>query len=99
MVTAEELVDTQDYQDILEDIREECEKYGVVDGLRIPRPGKHGFDLVRWCPCLHLLLPTAKREAKWNPGETAGQQKAHYDVSPWQCPYNQDCQSDAHSCS
>lgn len=23
----------------------------------------------------------AKREAKWNPGETAAQQKAHYDVS------------------
>jgi len=23
----------------------------------------------------------AKREAKWNPGETAAQQKAHYEVS------------------
>lgn len=47
MVTAEELVDEQDYQDILEDIREECEKYGPVDGLRIPRPGKRTRDLFR----------------------------------------------------
>jgi splicing factor U2AF subunit len=50
MVTAEELVDEQDYQDILEDIREECEKYGAVDGLRIPRPGKRSFDLLQTSP-------------------------------------------------
>jgi hypothetical protein len=30
-------------------------------------------------PDTHILV--AKREAKWNPGETAAQQKAHYEVS------------------
>ena len=61
MVTAEELVDDQDYQDILEDIREECEKYGGVDGLRIPRPGKcsigtkrPGTPLTDFSSCVQL---------------------------------------------
>ncbi|XP_017484563.1 PREDICTED: splicing factor U2AF 50 kDa subunit-like [Rhagoletis zephyria] len=38
MVTPEELVDDEEYEDILEDIREECAKYGVVRSLEIPRP-------------------------------------------------------------
>lgn len=81
-MTAEELVGEQDYQEILEDIREECEKYGGVESLRIPRPGKRKSmrEGVSFCLLHHPSL--AKREAKWNPGETAGQQKAHYDVSP-----------------
>lgn len=38
MVTPEELKDEEEYEDILEDIREECNKYGVVRSLEIPRP-------------------------------------------------------------
>lgn len=38
MVTPEELVDDEEYEDILEDIREECAKYGQVRSLEIPRP-------------------------------------------------------------
>ncbi|VDP17067.1 unnamed protein product [Soboliphyme baturini] len=38
MVTAEELKDNDEYEDILEDIREECTKYGAVKSVEIPRP-------------------------------------------------------------
>ncbi|CAG0890736.1 unnamed protein product [Darwinula stevensoni] len=38
MVTPDELKDEEEYEDIVEDIREECNKYGVVRSLEIPRP-------------------------------------------------------------
>lgn len=38
MVAPEELIDDDEYQDILEDIRDECSKYGVVKSIVIPRP-------------------------------------------------------------
>nr|XP_018259382.1 splicing factor U2AF 65 kDa subunit [Kwoniella dejecticola CBS 10117]OBR81540.1 splicing factor U2AF 65 kDa subunit [Kwoniella dejecticola CBS 10117] len=38
MVTPEELYSDEDYQEILEDINDECGKYGEVEGVRIPRP-------------------------------------------------------------
>ncbi|WFD41292.1 uncharacterized protein MJAP1_004289 [Malassezia japonica] len=38
MVAPEELEDDQEYQDILEDVREECVKYGTITDVRIPRP-------------------------------------------------------------
>ncbi|XP_041943279.1 splicing factor U2AF 65 kDa subunit-like isoform X2 [Alosa sapidissima] len=38
MVMPEELVDDEDYDEILEDIREECCKYGIVRSIEIPRP-------------------------------------------------------------
>lgn len=38
MVTPEELRDEDEYEDIQEDIREECGKYGVVRSVEIPRP-------------------------------------------------------------
>lgn len=37
-VTAEELVDQQEYQEIVEDMRDECGRYGTVVDMRIPRP-------------------------------------------------------------
>ncbi|WFD34601.1 hypothetical protein MCUN1_001442 [Malassezia cuniculi] len=40
MVTPEELKDDQEYEEILEDVREECAKYGRVRDVRIPRPGE-----------------------------------------------------------
>jgi splicing factor U2AF subunit len=38
MVVPEELTDEEEYEDILEDIREECSKFGVVRSVEIPRP-------------------------------------------------------------
>ncbi len=38
MVTPEELIDNEDYEEILEEVREECEKYGKVLEVKIPRP-------------------------------------------------------------
>lgn len=44
MVTPEELRDDEEYEDIVEDIREECNKYGVVRSVEIPRPIE-GMDI------------------------------------------------------
>jgi RNA recognition motif-containing protein len=49
MVTPDELKDEEEYEDILEDIKEECNKYGVVRSIEIPRPIEgelNGFSLV-----------------------------------------------------
>lgn len=40
MVTPEDLIDDRDYQDIYEDVMEECTRFGEVEDLRIPRPVK-----------------------------------------------------------
>lgn len=40
MVMPEELEDEEEYEDIVEDVKEECGKYGVVKSLEIPRPIK-----------------------------------------------------------
>ncbi|KIJ55655.1 hypothetical protein M422DRAFT_73428 [Sphaerobolus stellatus SS14] len=46
MVTTEDLVNDQDYEDIFYDVREECEKFGPIVDLRIPRPAKR--DKSKW---------------------------------------------------
>ncbi|KAK5205642.1 hypothetical protein LTR47_007628 [Exophiala xenobiotica] len=38
MVTAEELIDNDDYEEICEDVMEECSKYGKIVAMKIPRP-------------------------------------------------------------
>lgn len=38
MVTEDELKDDEEYEEILEDIRDECSKYGNVRSMEIPRP-------------------------------------------------------------
>lgn len=38
MVVPEELIDDEEYDDIMEDIREECSKYGILRSMEIPRP-------------------------------------------------------------
>lgn len=38
MVSPDELIDDEEYEEILEDIREECSKYGTVKSIEIPRP-------------------------------------------------------------
>lgn len=56
MVTPEDLTDEEEYEDILEDIKEECNKYGVVRSLEIPRPIR-GVD-VPGCGKVRSLLLT-----------------------------------------
>ncbi|KAI5105962.1 U2 small nuclear RNA auxiliary factor 2b, partial [Silurus meridionalis] len=38
MVSPEELLDDEEYEEIVEDVREECGKYGQVKSIEIPRP-------------------------------------------------------------
>jgi len=38
MVTEQELIDDEEYEDIMEDVKEECNKLGTVKSLEIPRP-------------------------------------------------------------
>lgn len=38
MVSNEELTDDEEYEEILEDVKEECTKYGTVRSLEVPRP-------------------------------------------------------------
>lgn len=38
LVSKDELRDEEEYEDILEDIQEECNKYGMVKSIEIPRP-------------------------------------------------------------
>jgi len=48
MVTQEDLQDDETFEEILEDTKEECGKYGTIESLVIPRPkdGPHGIGLV-----------------------------------------------------
>ena len=46
MVVPEELTDDSEYADLYEDVKEECEKYGSVEDLRVPRPLKK--DKAKW---------------------------------------------------
>lgn len=55
MVTPDELKDEEEYEDILEDIREECNKYGVVRSLEIPRPIE-GIDVPGCGKVFNLIL-------------------------------------------
>ena len=59
MVTPEELRDEEEYEDILEDIKEECNKYGVVRSVEIPRPIE-GVD-VPGCGKVGLMILTIIR--------------------------------------
>ena len=38
MITEDELVDDDEYEEILEDVKDECNKYGMVKSIEIPRP-------------------------------------------------------------
>ena len=37
-MTVDELRDDEEYEDIVDDIREECSRYGIVRSVEIPRP-------------------------------------------------------------
>ncbi|KAI0051042.1 RNA-binding domain-containing protein [Auriscalpium vulgare] len=46
MVTTDDLVEDQEYAELLEDVREEVANYGTVEDVRIPRPVRR--DRGRW---------------------------------------------------
>lgn len=48
MVVPEDLIGDQDYEDIFLDVKDECERYGKVADLRIPRPVRR--DKSKWAP-------------------------------------------------
>lgn len=52
MVEPNELKDDEEYQEIMEDILEECGKYGTVRSIEIPRPPKHQGDEEKHVPGL-----------------------------------------------
>lgn len=56
MVLPEELLDDEEYEEIVEDVRDECSKYGLVKSIEIPRPVDGvevpGCGKVRACACV-----------------------------------------------
>ncbi|KZF25863.1 hypothetical protein L228DRAFT_225488 [Xylona heveae TC161] len=38
MVTPDELIDNEDYEEICEDVQEECSKFGTILEMKVPRP-------------------------------------------------------------
>ncbi|XP_056335196.1 U2 small nuclear RNA auxiliary factor 2b isoform X1 [Danio aesculapii] len=44
MVAPEELIDDEEYEEIVEDVKDECSKYGQVKSIEIPRP-VDGLDI------------------------------------------------------
>jgi splicing factor U2AF subunit len=60
MVTTDELYSDDDYADILEDINEECGKYGEIEGVRIPRPIPKS---TKWAPS-DTAAATAEKNRK-----------------------------------
>jgi splicing factor U2AF subunit len=55
-----ELYDDADYADILEDINDECGKYGEIEGVRIPRPIPKS---TKWAPS-DTAAATAEKNRK-----------------------------------
>lgn len=53
MVLPEELLDDEEYEEIVEDVRDECSKYGLVKSIEIPRP----VDGVEVPGCGKVSLP------------------------------------------
>ena len=68
MVTPDELYDDADYADIVEDINEECSKYGEVEGVKIPRPIPKSKA---WQPA-DAALVTAERNRKLDEDKGVG---------------------------
>ena len=49
MVTPEELKDDEEYEEIVDDIREECNRHGAVRSIEIPRPLEGVEDVQGLC--------------------------------------------------
>ncbi|XP_059659211.1 splicing factor U2af large subunit B-like isoform X3 [Cornus florida] len=46
VINADELMDDQEYEEIVEDMREECEKFGHLKNVVIPRPDPNGEQVL-----------------------------------------------------
>ncbi|KAK5956705.1 hypothetical protein OHC33_002192 [Knufia fluminis] len=78
MVTAEELIDNEEYEEIYEDIHEECTKYGQILEMKIPRPagGSRQSNGVGKIYIKYVDGPAAKKALQ----SLAGRQFAHRTV-------------------
>lgn len=83
MVSIDELNDDEEYNDLKEDVEEECKRFGTVVALEIPRP-KVCYRLIRFGPsrtkltCRLLLSLIGWRPSCWRgqylcpfPGQSA----------------------------
>ncbi|PWN28380.1 hypothetical protein BDZ90DRAFT_231371 [Jaminaea rosea] len=70
MVTPEELVDDVEYGEIVEDVRDECAKYGEVLDVRIPRPvaQSKGSSAQAWKASITSAPPPAEEAGKEREG-------------------------------
>lgn len=70
MVTPEELLDDQEYDDIVEDVRDECSKHGIVQDIRIPRPAREskGAAARSWQEQMSSLASDAPRKERYGVG-------------------------------
>lgn len=59
MVLPEELLDDEEYEEIVEDVRDECSKYGLVKSIEIPRPvdGVEVPGCGKVCMCAYPPFP------------------------------------------
>ncbi|KAI8329802.1 hypothetical protein BC941DRAFT_463605 [Chlamydoabsidia padenii] len=59
MVVPEELEDEEEYQDIWQDIAEECAKFGDIIDMKIPRP--NGSEVVPGCGSIFVRFTTKEQ--------------------------------------
>ncbi|XP_052003565.1 splicing factor U2AF 65 kDa subunit-like isoform X2 [Xyrauchen texanus] len=65
MVAPEELLDDEEYEEIVEDVRDECSKYGQVKSIEIPRP-VDGLEVPGTGKVQHLLENLTHFEPDWS---------------------------------
>lgn len=84
MVLPEELLDDEEYEEIVEDVRDECSKYGLVKSIEIPRPvdGVEVPGCGKVCACVppgttfFSLHRSPTFLAPWDPGLQQGSEGA-----------------------
>lgn len=84
MVLPEELLDDEEYEEIVEDVRDECSKYGLVKSIEIPRPvdGVEVPGCGKVCACappgttFFSLHRSPTFLAPWDPGLQQGSEGA-----------------------
>ncbi len=77
MVTPDELIPDEDFNDILEDINEECGKYGEIEGkLAIMSQRKPSRSLVltlEFLSGVRVPRPVKRDDKRWLPGVSASE--------------------------
>ncbi|QPH00888.1 hypothetical protein C2857_004972 [Epichloe festucae Fl1] len=93
MVTPEELLDNEEYEEICDDVRDECSKYGTILELKIPRPisgsrqaagvGKIFVKFDTSESCHKALTALAGRKFADRTVVTTNFPEENFDVSAW----------------